>query len=116
MSIFADYYIMKISYKIIRAILVVLLVLILATPMALYVIISLPSVQRQLCKTGEEELTKLLGTDVDIESISITPFNQLSINNVSIKDDFNKEALKIETIDAGIDIYEYFKLSLLMRH
>lgn len=109
MSIFADYYIMKISHKIIRAILVVLLVLILATPMALYVTISLPSVQHKLCKIGEEELTKLLGTDVEIESISITPFNQLSINNVSIKDDFKKDALKIETIDAGIDFYEYFK-------
>ena len=108
MSIFADYYIMKISYKIIRAILVVLLVFILATPMALYVTISLPSVQDKLCEIGEEELTKLLGTDVDIESISITPFNRVSISNVTIIDDFNKEALNIEQLDAGIDLYELF--------
>ena len=100
---------MKVLYKIICTLLIVLLVLLLVTPMALYVIVSLPSVQQHLCQVGETELTKLLGTNVEIESVSITPFNQLSVNNVTIEDDNRFDAVKIKTIDAGIDIYEYLK-------
>lgn len=99
---------MKVFNKIIQTIFIVLFVLILFIPMALYVAVSLPSVQHQLCKISESELSTLLGTDVDIESISITPFNRVSISNVTIIDDFNKEALNIEQLDAGIDLYELF--------
>lgn len=101
---------MKTFYKIIRTLLVSLLVLTFITPMVLFVAVSLPSVQAQLCKTGEQELSKLLGTEVDIESINITPFNRITINNVTIKDDNNNsDALKIATLGAGIDFYELLK-------
>lgn len=99
---------MKRFYKILRALLIALFVFVLGTPMAIYVIISLPSVQQYLCKVGENELSKLLGTGVDIESIGITPFNRISVSDVTILDDFKKEALNIEQLDAGIDLYELF--------
>ena len=100
---------MKRLYKILRALLIALFVFVLGTPMAIYVIISLPSVQQHLCKVGENELSKLLGTKVDIKSIGITPFNRISVSDVTILDDFKKEALNIEQLDAGIDLYELVK-------
>ena len=100
---------MKVFYKIIRSLLISLLVLIIVLPMALYIAVSLPSMQRHLCSISERELSKLLGTEVSIESVSISPFNQFIVNNVTIKDDYNDNALKIETIVAGIDLYEIFK-------
>ena len=107
MSIFANCS-MKRFYHILRALLIALFAIVLGTPMAIYVITSLPSVQQHLCKAGENELSKLLGTEVDIESIGITPFNRVSASNVTILDDFKKEALNIEHLDAGIDLYELF--------
>ncbi len=100
---------MKVFYKIFRVLLITALAFILITPMILFVVVSLPSVQHKLCMLGEEELSKLLGTSVDIESISITPFNQLSLHNATIFDDYNFQALKFKEIDAGIDLYEFFK-------
>ncbi len=100
---------MKLLYKIIRAILVTLLVLILVTPMALYVIISLPCMQEKICTITERELSKLLGTVVDIGGMDITPFTHVALNDVTIKDAYSSEAVKLETIGAGIDIWELYK-------
>ena len=100
---------MKILYKIIRTLLVTLLVLIIVTPMALYVAISLPSVQEKICAVAERELSKLLGTVVSIDAIEITPFNRVALKDVTIKDAYSAEAFEIESIGAGVDIYEFFK-------
>ena len=100
---------MKTFYKIIRTLLISLLVLAIVLPMGLYVAVSLPSVQRYLCEVSEGELSELLGTEVDIESVSISPFNQFVVNNVTIKDDYDDNALKVDAIGAGIDLYELLK-------
>lgn len=100
---------MKIIYKIIRSLLVSILVLILVTPMLLYAAISLSSVQEKICTFAERELSKVLGTVVDIGSISLTPFSHIALNDVTIKDAYSTEAATIGTIGAGIDIYEFFK-------
>lgn len=107
MSIFANYYrLMKKFLKILRILIVTLLALIILIPMCVFVAFSLPSVQQNLCKTGEQELSKLLGTEVKIESLNITPINRLSLKNVTIKDDNGDDALKLSRIGAGIDYYE----------
>ena len=93
-------------YKILRAIILSLLGLAIFIPMSIFVAVSLPSVQEKLCKIGEEELCKLLGTNVEIQSISITPLTRLSLKNVTIKDDNGADALNLDRIGAGIDIYE----------
>ncbi len=95
--------------KIIKILFITLLVIILVIPMGLYVAISLPPIQKKLCQIGENELTNLLGTTVNIESIDITPFNHLSLNNITIDDDNKSNALKISTLGAGIDLYELIK-------
>ncbi len=100
---------MKIIYKIIRALLVSVLVVILVAPLLLYVAISLPPVQEKMCTIAERELSKLLGTVVEIGSINFTPFNHVALNDVTIKDAYSEKAATIETIGAGIDLYEFFK-------
>ncbi|MBR5332376.1 MAG: translocation/assembly module TamB domain-containing protein [Muribaculaceae bacterium] len=99
---------MKVLYTILRTLLISLLALFIVLPMALFVVVSLPQVQQKLCKVSETELSKLLGTEVNIERVKITPFNHIAVGDVTIKDDYNKDALKVETIAAGIDLYELF--------
>lgn len=100
---------MKILYTILRALLITLLALIIVLPMAIFVVASLPQVQQKLCKVSETELSKLLGTEVDIDHVKITPFNHITVGGVTIKDDNDKDALNVKTIAAGIDLYEFFK-------
>lgn len=96
---------MKRTYKIIRAILVVLLVLILLIPAALYVVMATPPFQEKVREIGQEELTKLLGSDVTIGSVTFTPYNKVALRDVLIKDDKGDTAAYIKRLGAGIDLH-----------
>ena len=75
---------MKWTYKILRAFLLVVLSLAVTVPVTLYILLSLPSVQRSICHRTESELTRLMGVNVDIDRISITPFNRVTLHDVNI--------------------------------
>lgn len=83
-----------------------MIVLPLVVPLILYVLLSLPSVQKNIAHSVGYELTALLGTDVHLGEVTIAPFNRVVINNVSIKDNFGVEALKIDHLGAGISLWE----------
>lgn len=95
---------MKRTYKIIRAIIVSLLALILLVPVTLYVTLSLPSVQEKICTTGEDELSRLLDTEVRIGRVSIAPFNRITLNDVTVFDSNQDTALHVSRIGAGISL------------
>ena len=44
-----------------------------------------PSVQKHICRIGERELTQLLGANVSIGSVNISPFNKLAANDVTVE-------------------------------
>ncbi len=75
---------MKRAWTIFRAIAVGLLLLAVVVPTSLYVLLSMEPVQRGVRDTASHELSKLLGADVDIENVTIHPFNRLAIRGVSI--------------------------------
>lgn len=99
---------LKTNYKILRTILVTLAVIIITVPSLLYVALSLPVVQNAIRSRAEKELTTLLGTPVEIGAVSITPFNSLTLSDVSVSDDAGVKALEIKRLDAGINLYRLF--------
>ena len=66
---------MRLFWKIFRAIVSVLLLMAVLLPAAIYVLLSLDPVQRMVRDTAAEQLTDLLGADVDVGSVTIYPFN-----------------------------------------
>jgi hypothetical protein len=92
------------SYIIIRAVILSLLALVVAVPIALYVLLSTDWAQARLKSVGEEQLTQLLGTKVSVGYFKFHPFNRVVIGDVIIEDDYNYEAVKVDELGAGIDM------------
>jgi len=90
------------AYKIIRTIIVSFLALIVIVPAILYALLSVPSVQNIVRDRGAEELSKLLGAEVNIGYINIMPFNKLTLNDITITTTPGDTALQVDRLGAGI--------------
>lgn len=99
---------MKRSYKILRAILVMLLSVTLLLPAALYVIMALPPIQDVARRIGEDELSKLLGTNIEIGSVTFTPYNKVTVRDIVIDDEQGDTVAYIKRLGAGIDLNQLF--------
>lgn len=97
---------MKTFYRILRFVLVCLLVLPFAVPAILYIVLSFSSVQNTIGERVEKELTGLLGTEVTIGNLSVSPFNRVLLSDVSILDENGEIALSVGQLGAGISIGE----------
>lgn len=95
------------AYRIIRALIVAAILLGVVVPMGLYMAMSSPWAQERLRHAAEVELTRLLGTEVSVGGVYFEPFNTISIEDVSVEDDFGKKALEIKDIDARFEL-SYF--------
>jgi len=106
---------MKLAWKIFRAIAVVLLVLAVALPASLYVLLSTDPVQNEVRDTASRELSRILGVQVDIDTVSIHPFNRLSIKGVRIIRPAESDTVaSIETISAGFELYHFIRTGELI--
>ncbi len=94
----------KLTYKVLRSILVTLLILTVALPALLYVTLSLPPVQRRLCGIARQELTALFGVPIEIESLSISPFSRVDISGVLIRDERSDTIMHARHLGAGISM------------
>ena len=85
-----------------------LVVVFVIVPALLWLALSLPWTVDKIRSTACAELTKLLGTEVSIDDISITPFYAVELNDVRVADptDPKKNILEAGTIAAGIDLWE----------
>lgn len=92
-------------YKVIKNIIVIGIVTIVSVFVALYLILLIPGVQTDVKNIAEKELSSLLDTQVSIERLSISPFNKVVLNNVSIPDKSGKDLLKIDKLGAGVSLY-----------
>lgn len=95
------------AYRIIRALIIAAILLGVVVPMGLYMALSAPWAQERLRHAAEVELTRLLGTEVSVGAVHFEPFNTISVENVSVEDDFGKKALEINDIDARFEL-SYF--------
>ena len=92
-------------YKALRMVVVAFLSAAVLLFAALYVVLSLPSVQKEICSEGEKELSKLLGADVNIGSINISPFHDLVLHEVFVPDQKGDSLLYVDKLGAGVSIY-----------
>ena len=101
---------MKLAWKIFRAVAVVLLVLAVALPASLYVLLSTPPVQNEVRDTASRELSRLLGAQVDIDEVSIHPFNRLSIKGIRVIRPAEADTVaSIATVSAGFELYHFLR-------
>ena len=97
--------ILQIIYKIIRSLLVAGLATVVGLYVILYIVLSVPQVQDKVKRLGEEELTKLLHTEVSVGRLSISPFNEVILTDVAVPDQQGDTLLKVDKIGAGFSIY-----------
>jgi len=95
-------------YNILRALAVSVLAVAVIVPVMLYIVLSIGAVQRELCKVGEKELSGLLGADVTIGELSVSPFNKVLLKDVSVIVAPGDTALQVERLGAGVVLGKLF--------
>ncbi|MEY8244998.1 translocation/assembly module TamB domain-containing protein [Heminiphilus faecis] len=88
-------------YKILRALVVTLLAAAIILPVAVYILLSVDAVQSRLRDIGERELTSLLGAEVNIGKVDVTPFNKVLLTDVSILTAPGDTAVVADRLGAG---------------
>lgn len=92
------------SYRIFRAILATIVALPPLLAVGLYVALSMPWAQNALRGLAEKELSKVLGSELTIGSVNISPFELVNIGDVKVTDDYGATALYVRNISAGLDV------------
>lgn len=105
---------MKKAWDIFRAIIVALVVMLIATPISLYIILSAGWAQNDIRKVAVNELSALFGTDVNIGKVEIHPFNRLSIYDISARDDYGQPSMKIEEISVAFELFYLLRTGRLV--
>ena len=92
-------------YRALRLVIVSLLSIAILSFAALYVVLSIPSVHNKIRDIGEDELSRITGTDVQIGKVSISPFHDLVLQDVYVPDQQGDSLLYVKELGAGISIY-----------
>ena len=96
---------LKKVYKVLRNIVVSLILLLVVVFVGLYVTLCVPSVQNNIREIGERELSKLLTTEVRIQNVSISPFNEVTVEGVSVLGKKGETLASVEKVGAGISLW-----------
>lgn len=100
--------IMRLSWKIFRAIVLVVLLLIVLLPASLYVMLSVGPVQDKIRDVAAAELSKTIGADVSIGRVIIRPFNKLSIRDITLF--LNSDTIaRVSNVSAGFELYHLLR-------
>lgn len=97
---------MKLTYRILRALIIALLSLVALVPAGTYIALSLPAVHRIIARNLEQQLSSLLDARVVIGSLDITPFNRVNLRRVAVITAPSDTAMFIGHLSAGISIGE----------
>lgn len=97
---------MKILLKVLRSLVIALPALFLMVPVILYILFCLPAVQRVATEVAEKELTRLLGTDVEIGQVEFAPFNRLVLTDVCVRDLRDSTLMQAGHLGAGVSFIE----------
>ena len=95
------------TYNVLRSVLVTVLVTIVALFALAYLLLLMPPVQARLCHEGEKALSEFLNTEVRIGSVSISPFNQLELNDILVNDQQGDSLLTVSKLGAGISLKDF---------
>lgn len=92
-------------YNIIRSILVTAILSVTAIYVVLYIVLSLPTVQDYVRRLGCQELSKLLGTEVSVGNVQISPFSQVVLDDVCLFGEKGDTILQAEKLGVGVSIF-----------
>lgn len=73
-------------------------------PALVYILITLPPVQHAIKDVAETELTKLLGANVEIGDVNISPFNRVAISDALVYTGERDTIATIDRLAAGINL------------
>lgn len=93
-------------YKVLRSFLFTVIVVAVTLYVCLYVTLSIPSVQDYVKGRVENEVSRFLKSDVDIESLNIYPFNEVRLKNVAIYTPEHEKCISVGTLGAGIHLWK----------
>ncbi len=104
---------MRIAWKIFRAVVSVLLLLLVLLPVSVYVLLSIEPVQNRIRAIAATELSRTLGADISIGKVLIHPFNRLSVSDVclSIKTD---TLASVNHVSAGFELNHFLRTGELV--
>lgn len=93
--------------KIFRTLLLVCVALIVLAPAVLYILLSTDWAREKMRETACDELTKLLGTKVEMAAVDYSPLNTITIDDVAVADDNDSTALTVGRIDARFEMWDF---------
>lgn len=92
-------------YKVMRSVLFTAIMAVIGLMSILYILVSVPSVQRRIKERAERELTSLLGGRVSVSEVDILPFNEVRMHGVSLYTPSGERCLSVGRLGAGIDLW-----------
>lgn len=93
-------------YRILRSILFSAILLVGALYLLLYIVLSVPAVQTSIKERAEDELSDFLGSRLKIGSLSIMPFNELKLSDITLYTPEDEKCASVETVGAGINLFK----------
>ena len=87
-------------YRVAGGILFTAIILVVALYLAAYILISVPSFQGQLKGIAEREASAFLGSEISIGEMSIMPFNEVRLHDVTVLDKDGEKCVRVETLGA----------------
>lgn len=100
---------MKRILRLIRLLVVAALSLLVAAPVAMYILLSAPWAQSRLCAVAEDELTALLGSSVAVGKVTVHPFNRVDVSDISVADDSGRPCLEVRMLGARFELYHFLR-------
>ena len=94
------------AYKVVRSFLFTAILIVAGLYVCLYVVLSVPSVQRSVKRMVEKEVSSLLGSTINVGSLSIFPFNEVRLSDVDVYTPSGERCISIGTLGAGIHLWK----------
>ncbi len=95
---------MRKFYSVFRLLVHIVIVFVITIYTLGYILLSIPGIQERVKRIGVKELSELLGADVTIDRIQISPFNKLELFGVFLPDLKGDTLLCANKVSAGIAI------------
>lgn len=95
---------MRRTFNAFKRVIIVILVSVVSLYAGLYLLLSIPFVQQKIKSISVHELQNILHTELDIERISIEPFNKVALHKLYLKDLQGDTLLYADRLSAGFEL------------
>ncbi len=100
-------------YRVARALLFAAIIAVAGLYILIYVLVSMPALQKRLVAMAEKELSALVASKVEIGKLEIYPFNEIRLSDVKIYEPdsagVKAPCLSVGLVGAGVDLVELFQ-------